>query len=225
MARSRLTAQTLLGGIVVLIGLALLGRSTGLFDLGALFVYVPSLFVLLGLYALVTGGLRNLVGPLLVILVAGAWQLVALGVLAARDVLQFWPLLIVLFGLSLLLGQYRARARADQSDHVLLFAFFGGSERRVTADAFRSADLTALFGGVELDLRDAGIADAPAHVSTTTIFGGTEIRVPREWNVRIDVLPLFGAAEDSRPRSEESHEDVDLVVTGFVAFGGLELLD
>ncbi|MBV0901512.1 LiaF transmembrane domain-containing protein [Haloarcula salina] len=225
MSRRRLTAQTLLGGIVVLIGLALLGRSTGLFDLGALFVYVPSLFVLLGLYALVTGGLRNLVGPLLVVLVAGAWQLVALDLLAASAVVQFWPLLIVLFGLSLLLGQYRAKARAEQSDHVLLFAFFGGSERRVTADAFRSADLTALFGGIELDLRDAGIADAPAHVSTTTIFGGTEIRVPREWNVRIDVLPLFGAAEDSRPRADDEHDEVDLVVTGFVAFGGLELLD
>ncbi|WP_394345218.1 MULTISPECIES: hypothetical protein [Haloarcula] len=68
-------------------------------------------------------------------------------------------------------------------------------------------------------------SDAPAHVSTTTIFGGTEIRVPREWNVRLDVLPLFGAAEDSRPRSDEEHKDVDLVITGFVAFGGLELLD
>ncbi|WP_225308085.1 MULTISPECIES: hypothetical protein [Haloarcula] len=109
MSRSRLAAQTLLGGIVVLIGLALLGRSTGLFDASALFVYVPSLFVLVGIYALVSGGLRNLVGPLLVILVAGAWQLVTLGVLAARDVVQFWPLLIILFGLSLLLGQYRAK--------------------------------------------------------------------------------------------------------------------
>ncbi len=177
MSRSRLAAQTLLGGIVVLIGLALLGRSTGLFDASALFVYVPSLFVLVGIYALVSGGLRNLVGPLLVILVAGAWQLVTLGVLAARDVVQFWPLLIILFGLSLLLGQYRAKARSERSDHVLLFAFFGGAERRITADAFRSADLTALFGGIELDLRDVRSSDAPAHVSTTTIFGGTEIRV------------------------------------------------
>nr|WP_255518476.1 cell wall-active antibiotics response protein [Haloarcula sp. CBA1131] len=82
-----------------------------------------------------------------------------------------------------------------------------------------------MFGGIELDLRDVRSSDAPAHVSTTTIFGGTEIRVPREWNVRLDVLPLFGAAEDSRPRSDEEHKDVDLVITGFVAFGGLELLD
>ncbi|MFC6862248.1 LiaF domain-containing protein [Halomicroarcula sp. GCM10025817] len=225
MATRRLTAQTLLGGIIVLIGLALLARSTGLFDVGSLFRFVPSLFILLGLYALISSGLRNIVGPLLVVLVALAWQLVALDVLAAGDVLQFWPLLVILFGVSLVLGQYRARARAASSDATNLFAFFGGAERRVTSQSFRNADLTAIFGGVELDLRDATIADPPAHVSATTIFGGAEIRVPREWNVRIDVLPLFGATEDSRPRADESHEDVDLVLTGFVAFGAVELLD
>ena len=225
MATRRLTAQTLLGGIIVLVGLALLARSTGLFDVGSLFRFVPSLFVVLGLYALVSSGFRNIVGPLLVVLVALAWQLVALDVLAAGDVLQFWPVLVVLFGLSLVLSQFRSRARADDSAAITAFAFFGGAERRVTSRTFRNADLTAIFGGVELDLRDATIADPPAHVSTTAIFGGTEIRVPREWNVRIDVLPLFGATEDSRPRADEEHETVDLVITGFVAFGAVELLD
>lgn len=225
MASRRLTAQTLLGGIIVLIGLALLARSTGLFDVGSLFRFVPSLFVVLGLYALVSSGFRNIVGPVLVVLVALGWQLVALDVLAAGDVLQFWPVLVILFGVSLLLGQYRARTRAATSDATTVFAFFGGAERRVTSQTFRNADLTAIFGGIELDLRDATIADPPAHISTTTIFGGAEIRVPREWNVRIDVLPLFGATEDSRPRADEAHEDVDLVLTGFVAFGGVELLD
>lgn len=225
MASRRLTAQTLLGGIIVLVGLALLARSTGLFDVGSLFRFVPSLFVVLGLYALISSGFRNIVGPVLVILVALAWQLVALDVIAAGDVLQFWPVLVVLFGLSLVLSQFRSRARADDSGAITAFAFFGGAERRVTSQTFRNADLTAIFGGVELDLRDATIAEPPAHVSTTAIFGGTEIRVPREWNVRIDVLPLFGATEDSRPRADEEHETVDLVITGFVAFGAVELLD
>ncbi|MFC6974173.1 LiaF domain-containing protein [Halomicroarcula sp. GCM10025709] len=225
MSPRRITAQTLLGAIIVLVGLGLLARSTGLFDVGSLFRFVPSLFILLGVYALVSSGFRNLVGPLLVVLVATAWQLVALDVLAARDVLQFWPVLVILLGVSLVLSQRRARARSQDSDAVSAFAFFGGADRRVTSAEFRNADLTAVFGGVELDLRDAAIADPPAHVSTTSIFGGTELRVPREWNVRIDVLPLFGASEDSRPRSEAEHETVDLVVTGFVAFGGLEILD
>lgn len=221
----RLTAQTLLGAIVVLIGLALLGRSTGLFDLGSVFRFVPSLFVVLGLYALVSSGFRNIVGPMLVVLVAGAWQLVTLGFLSPGDVLQSWPLLVVLFGVSLVLGQYRASARTDASDATSLFAFFGGSERRLTSRAFRNADLTALFGGVELDLRDTTVADPPAHVSATALFGAAEIRVPQEWTVRVDVLPIFGVAEDNRPRPAESHDEVDLVVTGFVAFGAVELLD
>ncbi|MFC7020080.1 MULTISPECIES: hypothetical protein [Haloarcula] len=91
--------------------------------------------------------------------------------------------------------------------------------------SFCNADLTATFGGTELALRDATIADLSAHVRPTAIFGGARLGVSREWNVRIDVLPLSGATEDRRPRADEPHEDVDLVVTGFAAFGGVEILD
>jgi hypothetical protein len=45
----------------------------------------------------------------------------------------------------------------------------------------------------------------------------------------MDVLPIFGAAEDSRLRAERDREresdTVDLVVDGFVAFGGVEVKD
>ncbi|WP_276272312.1 LiaF transmembrane domain-containing protein [Haloarcula litorea] len=78
MSDSRLSVQTLLGGIIVVVGLALLARSTGLIDVESLLVYVPSL--------------------------------------------------IVLLGLSLVLGQYRARTRSQDTSDVVAFAFFGGLE-------------------------------------------------------------------------------------------------
>ena len=55
--------------------------------------------------------------------------------------------------------------------------------------------------------------------------GGAEIIVPREWNVRLEVIPVLGAASDERPRREETNEQVDLVVTGFTAFGGVSVSD
>jgi predicted membrane protein len=87
------------------------------------------------------------------------------------------------------------------------------------------ADVTALFGGYELDLRDAEVADRPARISAVTMFGGVDVIVPRGWNVRLDVLPIFGGAKDERPRREAEHEDIDLIVTGFVAFGGISVSD
>lgn len=102
---------------------------------------------------------------------------------------------------------------------------FGGSGQRTTTAAFAGADLTALFGGVELDLREANIEDRPATINATAMFGGCEIAVPPAWNVRMDILPIFGGAEDERKRHERDHDEVDLVVTGFVAFGGVSVTD
>ncbi|WP_459191769.1 LiaF transmembrane domain-containing protein [Halosimplex sp. J119] len=221
----RVTSQLLVGGVVVLLGLVLLARTTGVYDTARLLVYVPTLFVLIGLFAIVASGFRNVVGPLMVVLVAGGWQLVALDYLAADTVFSLWPVLIVLFGLSLILGQYRARVVARESDFLTSVAVFGGRTERSTSKAFHGADLTAAFGAVELDLRDAVVEHPPATVNANAMFGGVEVIVPRDWNVRIDVLPLFGAAEDERPRREEEHDKVDLVVTGFALFGGVSVED
>lgn len=223
----RPASQTILGALVVLLGVLLLLNTTDLYDTGFLLDYVPSLFVLVGVYALLASDFRNVAGPLVIVLVAGAWQLVALDVVAAGDLAQLWPLLVVVFGVSILLGRVRAKTKAVGDEFVSAVALFGGSEKRATSKSFAGADLTALFGGVELDLRDAAIegGSGPARISATAAFGAVEIIVPRDWNVQMDVLPLFGAAEDERPRREEEHEDVDLVVTGFAAFGAVSVND
>ncbi|MFD1511859.1 LiaF transmembrane domain-containing protein [Halomarina rubra] len=225
MAVRRLTGQTVLGGAIVLLGLLLLVNTTGVADTSALLVYVPSLFVLVGVYALVRSRFHNLFGPVLVVVVAGAAQVVALGWVAADDLVALWPLLVVLFGVSVLAGRMRARATASDDAYVDAFALFGGVDRRATGDTFTGATLTAVFGGTELDLRDVRLAERPARVSATALFGGAEVVVPRDWRVEVDVVPLFGVAEDERPRRADEHETVDLVLTGFTAFGGVSVSD
>jgi hypothetical protein len=224
MQTRKLPSQVLFGGLIVLVGVALLAETTGYADVGVLWTYLPSLFVLLGLYVLVASGFRNLVGPLFIVGVAAAWQLVALEYLTAEEVTQFWPLLLVLFGLSIILGQYRSRTSSVEGSYVTAVGIFGGSEKRASGP-FTGGDLTAAFGGASLDLRDATLEERPVHVSVTAMFGGVEIVAPREWNVQLDVLPIFGGASDDRARSENEHEDVDLVVTGFAAFGGVAIED
>lgn len=241
----RVSSQVMVGAVVAMVGLALLLRTTNLYDTGPLFRYVPSLFVLVGVYALVASGFRNLGGPIVVILVAGAWQLVALDLVDGAVLFSFWPVLVIAFGLSLALGQVRRRPRGTDADYLDGFALFGGVDRRATSATFRKADLTALFGAATLDLRDVArptggvdlrdvgasayaVDTDPIHVNATAMFGGIEIIAPRDWNVRIDALPVFGATEDERLRTERDrpdHETVDLVVDGFVAFGGISVKD
>jgi predicted membrane protein len=225
MNRRTLTSQVVFGAILVIVGIALLAETTDAYNAEVLLQYVPSLFVLLGLYALLVSDFRNVFGPIVVIIVAAAWQLIALEYVAAEEITQFWPLLVVAFGLSLIFRQFRSGSQAVQDTFLSTVGVFGGSQQRSTTPAFEGADLTALFGGVELDLREAGIDEPPATVNATALFGGCEISVPPEWNVQLDVLPIFGGAEDERNRRERDHDEVDLVVTGFAAFGGVSVTD
>ena len=230
MADGRLSRQALTGSIVVVLGVLLLLGTTGVYDVGRLWRYVPSLFVLLGVWALVQSDFRDVGGPLTLIVVAGTVQLLALGLVTGSTIRAWWPLLVVLFGLSIIFGHWRQRGRvpvvADEDFDLL--GVFGGSERRVTSQSFRGGTATAIFGGVDVDLRDATIVERPAVVTATALFGGVELKVPEEWEVHVDALPVFGAVEDERmrrPVDPDRPAGPDLIVSGFVAFGGISVKD
>lgn len=225
MADRTLSVQTVVGVFIVLVGAVLLLDTTGVYETGPLFRYAPSLFVLAGLYALYASGFRNIVGPVALVLLAGGAQLVALDLVTVDALVDLWPVFVILFGLSLLAGRFQHRGPTPESGFVDAFALFSGTERRASGSGFEGANLTALFGGTTLDLRDVSPEDRPVRVNVTVLFGGAEIIAPREWNVRFDVLPILGAAEDERLRGESDHDETDLVVTGFVAFGGVSLKD
>lgn len=225
MAYRRISNQVAIGGAIVLVGLVLLANTTGLYDTSGLFRYVPSLFVFVGVYALVASGFRNVGGPLVLITVAGAWQAVALGVVTGAQVLSFWPVLLVILGLSVALGRFRSSVEPIAGDRVDLVAIFGGRDVRSTTGRFAGGDVTVLFGGADVDLRDVVELESPARMNVTSLFGGVDITVPRDWNVQLDVLPVFAGAEDERPRREVEHDTVDLVVSGFCAFGGVSVND
>ncbi|WP_256300606.1 LiaF transmembrane domain-containing protein [Haloarchaeobius salinus] len=219
------SVQVLFGALVVVLGALLLLDTTGVFPTTDLLLYAPSLFVVVGLWALFQSRLRNIVGPVVLVTIGAAWQAVALDFATVDDVIVFWPVLVIAFGLSVVLGTYRAKTVAIDDAYTSMFAAFGGVERRNTSKAFTGADLTALFGGAEIDLRDAEVTDRPARINAVALFGAAEVIVPRDWNVQMDVLPVLGAAEDSRRRYETINDEVDLVVGGFTAFGGIEVKD
>jgi hypothetical protein len=67
----------------------------------------------------------------------------------------------------------------------------------VSSPVFRHADLTAVMGGIELDLRQAGTGGGEAVIDVFVMWGGIEITVPPDWAVSNQVVPIMGGAEDS----------------------------
>jgi hypothetical protein len=140
MAHRRVSTQALTGLVVVVIGALLLAATTGVYDVGSLWRWTPSLFVLLGLWSLYQSDFRNVTGPVLLILLASTIQLLTLGVLTAATIATWWPLLIVLLGLTIIAGQWRGRRGRPTSsrDDFDLVGVFGGTERRLILSAVTS---------------------------------------------------------------------------------------
>ncbi len=223
----------------MVLGVLLLLDSLDVAGFGNVLQWIPSLFIVLGIWRLVSNGFRRVVGPLFLIAIAAGVQLLVLDVISGDSLWDLWPLLIILSGVSVLVGrasgkrraegQRRARAasRPTESEGRLdLTAVFGGVSRRVTASSFRGGQVTAIFGGAEIDLRGTTVDDRPATLEVTVLFGGVELEVPRGWRVDLDATVLFAGSEDERKSAaSETEGPPDLVVTGFVLFGAIEIKD
>ncbi|MFB6270342.1 MAG: LiaI-LiaF-like domain-containing protein [Halobacterium sp.] len=215
------------GALIVLVGVLLLLSTTDALPTESLWDFVPTVFVLLGLWALVRSRFRNLTGPVMVVAVAATYQAKNLGVVTSEQLGTWWPLFVVLFGVLYVAGKSRrtrsTRTAVDSTDgDVSVVSLFSGTQRRVTGE-FLGGDVFVAFGGAELDFRDADRPVDPAEVECLVAFGGAELHVPDDWNVDIEVLNLFGASKDERPPRDQQQTDTDVVVTGLVLFGGVSV--
>ncbi len=226
-----LSGRLTTGTVIVLIGIILLLSTTGFVEMRSVWGWIAALFVLVGVWALVRSEFRNLVGPVMIIAIAGTFFLRNVGLLPDGVIGTWWPLFIVLFGLLIMVNRSRRRQRIRLEGHgageVTSVAVFGSDERRPVTDGFTGGELVAVFGDARLDLGDAGVRVRPAIVETIAVFGSAEIRVPEGWDVRLETLNVFGETSDRRRRGDDRDEsdDPELIVTGIALFGDIEIRD
>lgn len=227
---TKVSYQTMFGTIVLILGILLLLRTTGIYDTVQLLEYIPSLFILLGLYALWKSKFSSLSGPVVLIVIFTTLQLLTLDLVSWEAITSWWPLLIIVMGIGILTDRKsRLSVFRKSTETVDLFAVFGGVSSASNSKNFLGGDITVIFGGVDLDLRDSSIEKTPAKINIVSLFGGVDLKVPEKWQIESEVMPILGGIEDERPRSsarrESNVERPDLIVTGFVAFGGLSIKD
>ena len=104
-----------------------------------------------------------------------------------------------------------------------LWTMFGGGERNITAQDFRGGQISVMFGGYEINLRAATLAGGQATIDVSAMFGGVEIEIPDTWIAEVKGTGLFGAfVDDTRPPSvEQTPAPPRLIVTGYAMFGGV----
>ena len=227
------------GIIVVVVGVLLLLMALDLVaidGIGELLLYVPSLFILWGLYLLVAQRFKRASGPIVMIAIAAAVQLMLL------DVLQWdyvWPIAIILIGVAIIAGGsgYRGRRRRERrrreqrhakpdahksaEDYFDISVTMSEADERNRSKDFQGGEITCAMGSVKLDLTEAEIVEPPARIHVDVVIGSVEILVPDHWIVQTDIERTMGEVEDQTEsrRSAAPDDGATLILSGSVTMG------
>lgn len=221
---ARVTPQLLFGLLVIGVGVLFTLDNFDVVDAGRYLRYWPVGLIAIGALKLwQSRGAEGVFGALLFI-AAGVWLVLQSARVVTIRLWDMWPLLLILFGASLVwrgLRGRRAHGGADSSATLSGLAVLGGMHRGNNSQAFRGGDLTAVLGGCEIDLRQAAI-NGEAVIDVFAMWGGIELRVPEDWSISGRVVSILGGYEDkTRPAGGATTHR--LVVQGTVIMGGIEI--
>ena len=134
----------------------------------------------------------------------------------------FWPVVLIAVGLMMVFSigsANRKRAEESGTDDNEKGAIFYGEQSRVRGD-YTGGSATAIFGGVDLDLRQANIKDG-AIIDVFTFCGGININLPDDVIVKNEVRGILGGSDDktmSKPSAKKT-----IYLRGECVLGGLEI--
>lgn len=146
---------------------------------------------------------------------------------------MFWklaiPAIIVIVGLKMIFGaifgdkaiKMLETSRKNGDSIKVGCATFSGQNLNFDGEQFSCAELTAVFGGVKCDLRQA-IIEKDCAVNATSVFGGIDILVPDNVNVKVNSNSIFGGVSEKNHRTAVQGA-VTIYINATCMFGGVEI--
>jgi len=225
-----LKSRFYLGIIFILIGFSVVFKQLGLWDLSNfIWTWWPLLLIGAGILQLSKKPISKTSGITLFVL-GTLFQLRELNIINVSLVKFIWPAIIIAIGVSLLLPRsfkkenYEFRKKEINQDVVDDLAIFSGVNSRNISNNFKGGSLVAIFGGIDMDLRDANLLNQGARIDVTAAFGGVNIIVPPEWTVIVKGIPIFGGWSNKTSSKNYINPNAPvLTLHCFVAFGGVEI--
>ena len=222
--------RTIIGVILVLIGLFLVMRNTGIFPgfIDKIIFSWPMHLVAIGL--VMTLGSSEKTAGVIVMAVGGFFLIPTIFRETFHVYNMFWPSIFIIVGVIFIASKRRGWNSVIAkgiigNDYIDYVNVFSGGERQIVSDNFKGGKLTAVFGGMELDMTKAKLAPGRSELEIVCVFGGAEIIVPDDWYVIIEVTPVLGGFSDARKLNPGRTIDPSkqLVIKGTVVFGGGEI--
>jgi hypothetical protein len=149
-------ARAYVGLVIVAVGTILLLGNADVLDAGDVIAsWWPAPIVLGGVLSLVSNP-RHWIPPLIIIAIGTALLLRTTGAVDTMGVV--FPVALILIGVLVIFGRGFGPRREHTESSVNAFNLFSGSELASHSTAFEGGKVGAVFGGSEIDLRDATLA-------------------------------------------------------------------
>lgn len=210
------------------------------YDLSRFFISWQMLLIVIGIYNLTSS--QHKTGGVILILVGSLFLVNKFDHLPFHVWSVIWPSILIIVGISILYNHTRRKnytfsdgkttvfddgntTTVDDADTIDEVSIFSGSEKQITSKNFRGGKITSIFGGSEINLTKAELSTGRNQLEVFYMFGGSTIIVPPDWDVRIDVVAIFGGFSDKRYHQKVVASDYNkqIVVKGLVIFGGGEI--
>ncbi len=228
--RNRDPQQRLVFGILIMIvGVLALLDNLRIFEGIRLISFWPAVFIVGGLLKMSQSQARSgyFIGAIF-IAVGSIMTLNNLGVINIR-IRDFWPVILIALGFLVIfkdkakqgLDDFSNTKISDNKDGKIdIVAIMSGSQGNIASSNFIGGDITAVMGGVELDLRNASI-ETEAVINVFTFWGGISLKIPNDWSVVNSANAVLGGIDDSTVPNMSANKR--LIITGTSVMGGVEI--
>lgn len=216
-------SKIIFGSFFVLIGIGFLTEIfLPAFSFGRLLSALwPIVFVFIGVASI----LNNPRNPFFGIAFVTFGLLLIVANIFDVNIWRFWPIILIGLGLSIIFDsgvKNQGGSKLVEDDDLNVSVLFWGAEKRVESESFKGGKVSALFGGVDIDLRSAKVAKDGAELDLSAVFGGISVVVPENTKVVVKGSGFFGAFEDKTYAGKGS-KGPTLTITGSAIFGGVEI--
>lgn len=184
-----------------------------------------SFLSLIGIFMIINDKKMTTVPSILVFV--GLWNVLnELGILSGSIFSLIWPIILIIIGINLIFGKKLFSkipvSIQNNSEVVAYNGIFSGVQETITSKEFKGLAANAIFGGVELDLRNIEIIEN-VKLDISALFGGVTIFLPEQYNVVIgESLAMFGGTENKfKGKHEEGKKTIYVNIRAI--FGGVEI--
>ena len=199
------------GVVLVLLGVLVGTNSLGITNIDIFFDGWLSLFIIIPCFIGLFSN-EDKTGNIIGLLVG---VILLLGMNNILDLDKIWklivPSIIVIIGLSLI---FKNSFNSKVNDKINKLNKEKNSDKK-----FNGSDITACFGGIKLDLREA-IIEKDIVINASSIFGGINILVPEDVNVIVKSTSIFGGVTNKK---ENTNSKKNIYINAMCMFGGVDI--